>query len=443
MVQLIRLPALSPTMEQGSLSTWHVSEGDSVDAGDLLAEIETDKTTMEFEAIDPGVIGKILVPAGPDPVAVNEPIAVLLEGGESLPDDLSALTDSIADSAPVLAASEMTAPVQQARQKTGAASSSADSVTPLSGDISPTTDSTPAMPTATRIFASPLARRLAEEKNIDLAMITGTGPHGRIVKADIDHAPAATVSAVVPPATAPQSDIAAQFHEREMVSVPLDNMRRTVAARLTEAKQTIPHFYLRREFIIDPLLDIRAAANTALAEQNFRISINDFVIRASALALQTVPEANAIWAHDQILRLKPSDIAVAVAIDGGLLTPIIRDAESKSVQQISVEMKALAAKAKSKKLLPGEYTGGAFSISNLGMFGISSFDAVINPPQASILAVGAAQRRAIEKDDGSIGFATLMPVTLSCDHRVIDGAVGAQLLEAMATKIENPMSLLL
>ena len=415
MAQLIRLPSLSPTMEQGTVSQWHVKEGDTVDAGDLLAEIETDKTTMEFEAIDPGVIGKILVPEGADPVSVNQPIAVLLEEGEPMPESIDGISEDTPPAAEIQEA-EPASPAPAARK-----------TAPQEGG---------------RIFASPLARRIAAEKNIDLKLISGSGPRGRIVKSDVENAQIqARPAAAAPPLELP--DVASQYSGREFTSVPLDGMRRTVAARLSEANRTIPHFYLRREFTLDPLLHLRAAANDVLADQNARVSINDFVIRAAALALQKVPEANSVWAGDQILRLAPSDIAVAVAIEGGLLTPVIRDAETKSVQQLSVEMKSLAAKARARKLMPAEYTGGTFSVSNLGMFGISSFDAVINPPHASILAVGAAQRKAVEKDDGAIGFSTVMPVTLSCDHRVIDGAVGAQFLAAIAEKIENPVSLLL
>lgn len=433
MAQLIRLPALSPTMETGTLAKWYVNEGDQVEPGDLLADIETDKASMEFEAIDSGVIGKILIAAGTEMVKVNEPIAVLLEDGEAMPEDLAVLMDGGAVPAP----------------------SAKVSLTPTADEVATSPDEEPS-PTArppslpavslqsndgTRIFVSPLARRIAETKNINLQSITGSGPHGRIIKADVESfaaiATAPSVSSTL------QTDILTQYEGREFTSVPLDGMRKTVAARLSEAKSTIPHFYLRRNFAIDSLLMLRASTNEILTKQELRISINDFVIRAAAIALQQVPKANAIWAGDQILQFKPSDIAIAVAIDGGLLTPVIRDAESKSVQQLSCEMKVLAKKAKSRKLMPAEYTGGTFSISNLGMFGIDNFDAVINPPHASILAVGAAQRSAIENDDGSVGFATLMPVTLSCDHRVIDGAIGAQFLAAIAECIENPLSMLL
>ncbi len=403
-------------MEQGFLSKWHIKEGDSVDAGDLLAEIETDKTTMEYEAVDPGIIGKLLVPEGSEPVSVNQPIAVLLEEGESMTDNVENMSEDISPQPASIPEPQPAGP-QTPAEKTAS----------HGGD---------------RIFASPLARRIAKEKNIDLRSITGSGPHGRIVKSDVEDARVRTID--VPPALpASLPDTAARYKGREFTAIPVSGMRRTVAARLSEANRTIPHFYLRREFNIDPLLGLRNSVNDALAERNVRVSINDFVIRAAALALQTVPEANSVWAEDQILRLKPSDIAVAVAVEDGLFTPVIFDAETKSIQELAIEMKSLAAKAKARKLMPDEYTGGTFSISNLGMFGITGFDAVINPPHASILAVGAAQRRAVEKEDGSIGFSTVMPVTLSCDHRLIDGAVGAEFLGAIAGRIENPVSMLL
>lgn len=439
MAQLIRLPALSPTMETGTLAKWYVSEGDQVEPGDLLADIETDKASMEFEAIDSGAIGKILIAAGTEMVKVNEPIAVLLEDGEAMPEDLAALTGG--EAAPAAASAQVSPTPTADEVETSADANLSQTERSQSLPVAGHTQASMQSNDGTRIFVSPLARRIAAAKNIDLQSITGSGPHGRIIKADVESfsasAAAPSVSSIL------QTNILAQYEGREFTSVPLDGMRKTVAARLSEAKSTIPHFYLRRNFAIDSLLALRASTNEILAKQELRISINDFVIRAAAIALQQVPEANAIWAGDQILQFKPSDIAVAVAIDGGLLTPVIRDAESKSVQQLSIEMKALAKKAKSRKLMPAEYTGGTFSISNLGMFGIDNFDAVINPPHASILAVGAAQRSAIENEDGSVGFATLMSVTLSCDHRVIDGAIAAQFLAAIAGCIENPLSMLL
>ena len=428
MVQIIRLPALSPTMETGSVAKWHVGEGDAVESGDLLVDIETDKTSMEVEAVESGIIGKILIDAGAEMVAVNTPIAVLLEDGEALPENLATLIDE-EDSPP--AATEDSAPHTEVAIE--------DTPPPIAHNVA--RHEMPTQGSEKRIFATPLARRIAAQKNIDLKSIKGSGPRGRIVKSDVEKAPTGHQAPVA--AAAAPTDLLTQYEGREFTPIPLDGMRKTVAARLTEAKTTIPHFYLRRDMVIDSLLDLRHSINEVVAKQDIRISINDFVIKASALALQQVPAANAIWAGDQILQFKPSDVAVAVAIEGGLLTPIIRDAETKSLQQLSVEMKTLATKAKSRKLMPSEYTGGTFSISNLGMFGVDNFDAVINPPHASILAVGASQRRAVENEDGSVGFATFMSMTLSCDHRVIDGAVAAQFLAAIAENIENPLLMLL
>lgn len=435
MAQLIRMPSLSPTMEQGNLAKWHVQEGTEINAGDLIAEIETDKTTMEFEAVDPGVIGKILIPEGTPDVKVNEPIALLLEDGESISDDWKKLIESDSSPAPEAIEQEKKEELQNIEEE------KTQQLQPQQNSQKSLTSSQTELPKKSkRIFASPLARRMAAEKNIDLNLINGSGPHGRIIKADIENAP----SIQKQPATPMElPDVASQYQDREFIALPLDGMRRTVAARLSEANRTIPHFYLRRDIAIDNLLGFRANANKILEEDKIRLSINDFVIRACALALQKVPAANSVWAENQILQLKPSDVAVAVAVEGGLFTPVIRDAETKSVQQLSVEMKLLATKAKSRKLMPSEYTGGTFSISNLGMFGISSFDAVINPPHASILAVGAAQKRAVEKDDGSVAFSTFMPVTLSCDHRVLDGAAAAEFLAAISNKIENPLSMML
>ncbi len=423
----ILMPALSPTMEEGTLARWLVKEGDSVTSGDLLAEIETDKATMEFEAVDEGVIGKLLVPEGSEGVKVNSPIAILLEDGESA-DDIAA--------APVPAAPAAPARAEQA---------------------APAAPSTPpAQRTGTRIFASPLARRIAADKGLDLASLTGSGPHGRIVKADVlGAAPvAASASADVASAPAPAAQPAApaagpstdmvlrMYADREFEEVTLDGMRKTIAARLTEAKQSIPHFYLRRDIRLDALLKFRADLNAQLADRGVKLSVNDFIIKACALALQTVPAANAVWAGDRILQLKPSDVAVAVAIEGGLFTPVLRDSEMKSLSALSAEMKDLAARARARKLAPHEYQGGSFAISNLGMFGIDNFDAVINPPHGAILAVGAGVKKPVVDADGALAVATVMSVTLSVDHRVIDGALGAQLLQAIKDNLENPLVML-
>ena len=414
----ILMPALSPTMEEGTLAKWLVSEGDVVQSGDLLAEIETDKATMEFEAVDEGIIGKLLVAEGTANVKVNSAIAILLEEGD-------AADATVAPSAPaVVAADVMAAPAVQA--------------------------SAPAAPVAasgTRIFASPLARRIAADNGLDLTAITGSGPKGRIVKADLSTAvapaaAAAPVSAVTMPASANAAAVEAIYQGRGFKTVPLDGMRKIIASRLTEAKQTIPHFYLRRDIRLDKLLRVRGEINKGLEARGVKTSMNDFIIKACALALQKVPTANAVWAGDRVLQMEASDISVAVAIEGGLFTPVLQDAEAKPLSQLAVEMKDLAARARNRKLAPHEYQGGSFSISNLGMMGIDNFDAVINPPQGAILAVGAGKKRPVVLDDGSLSVATVMSVTMSVDHRVIDGALGAELLNEIVNYLENPLSML-
>jgi pyruvate dehydrogenase E2 component (dihydrolipoamide acetyltransferase) len=417
----ILMPALSPTMEDGTLAKWLVKEGDTVSSGDLLAEIETDKATMEFEAVDEGVIGKILVEAGTAGVLVNSPIALLLEDGE--------------DSAEVVASSQ-TAPA------------------PIAPEVLSTPVATAPAPkltqTGDRVFASPLARRIAADKGFDLATITGSGPSGRIVKADVENAqsaPAAQPAAIPTPQTAKAPDtnpsqIAKMYEGREFTELPLDGMRKTIAARLTEAKQNIPHFYLRRDIHLDALLKFRSQLNKQLAARDIKLSVNDFIIKACALALQQVPAANAVWAGDRVLQMKASDVAVAVAIEGGLFTPVLQDADSKSLSALSAQMKDLANRARDRKLAPHEYMGGSFAISNLGMMGIENFDAVINPPHGAILAVGAGAKKPIVNSDGDLDIATVMSVTLSVDHRVIDGALGADLLAAIKANLENPIAML-
>ena len=432
----ILMPALSPTMEEGTLAKWLVKEGDTVSSGDIIAEIETDKATMEFEAVDEGTIGKIIAPEGSEGVKVNALIAVLLEDGEEA-------SDAVLSSAPA----------DDAGDKAAATAVSAEPATPTA---EPSTAPAPAAPAAsdgTRIFASPLARRIAADKGLDLSALNGSGPHGRIVKADVlaagdapaKPAPAAgpAVSAA-PPAAAPSVSadaIAKIYADREFTEIPLDGMRKTIAARLTEAKQTIPHFYLRRDIKIDNLLSFRGQLNKQLEARGVKLSVNDFIIKACALALQTVPAANAVWAGDRVLQLTPSDVAVAVAIEGGLFTPVLKDADQKSLSSLSAEMKDLATRARSKKLAPHEYQGGSFAISNLGMFGIDNFDAVINPPHGAILAVGAGVKKPVIDEDGQVSVATVMSVTLSVDHRVIDGALGAELLQAIVHNLENPMGM--
>lgn len=421
----ILMPALSPTMEEGKLAKWLVKEGDTVQSGDLLAEIETDKATMEFEAVDEGVIGKILVAEGAENVKVNTAIAVLLSDGESAA-DIGAPAEAPAAAA-IAAPLAVTAPAAPA-------------------------PAAPAVTSGTRLFASPLARRIAADKGIDLATINGSGPHGRIVKADVEAAkPTAQVPTPAPTApkaattlaAGPSADAIAKIYaDRDYQEIPLDGMRKTIAARLTEAKQTIPHFYLRRDIKLDALLSFRSQLNKQLEARGVKLSVNDFIIKACALALQTVPTANAVWAGDRVLQLKPSDVAVAVAIEGGLFTPVLRDSENKSLSALSSEMKDLAKRARDKKLAPHEYQGGSFAISNLGMFGIDNFDAVINPPHGAILAVGAGVKKPVVNANGDLAVATVMSVTLSVDHRVIDGALGAELLNAIVDNLENPMGML-
>ncbi|MEZ5884558.1 MAG: pyruvate dehydrogenase complex dihydrolipoamide acetyltransferase [Paracoccaceae bacterium] len=425
----ILMPALSPTMEEGTLAKWLVKEGDTVSSGDILAEIETDKATMEFEAVDEGIVGKILVAEGTAGVKVNTPIAVLVEEGESV------------DAAPKAAAPTKAIP--------------AADPTPAAAPAAPA-QAAPAAPKADgkRIFASPLARRIAAEKGLDLANVKGSGPHGRIVRADVEGAkpstaaPATTTAtAAAPPAPAASAPVSASaiakiYEGRSYEEVPLDGMRKTIAARLTEAKQTIPHFYLRREVRLDDLMTFRADLNKKLEARGVKLSVNDFIIKACALALQAVPDANAVWAGDRVLKMKASDVAVAVAIEGGLFTPVLQDAESKSLSKLSAEMKDLAARARNRKLAPHEYQGGSFAISNLGMMGVENFDAVINPPHGAILAVGAGIRKPVVNVDGEIAVATVMSMTLSVDHRVIDGALGAELLAAIVDNLENPMAML-
>ena len=422
----ILMPALSPTMEEGTLAKWLVKAGDKVKSGQIIAEIETDKATMEFEAVDEGIISQLLVAAGTAGVKVNTPIAVIVEEGESLSAAPKAAAPVAAVSAPVAVASAMPVAAPAAKGQ------------------------------GARVFASPLARRLALDKGLDLAGVAGSGPHGRIVKADVEGsnalAPVKTSAAPATTAAAPAKGamptgmtaetVMKMYADRAYTEVTLDGMRRTIAARLTEAKQTIPHFYLRREVRLDALVAFREQMNKGLESRGIKLSLNDFIIKACALALQAVPNANAVWAGDRILKLKPSDVAVAVAVDGGLFTPVLRDADSKTLSALSAEMKDLAARAKTKKLAPHEYQGGSFAISNLGMMGVENFDAVINPPHGAILAVGAGIKKPVVLQDNSIGVATVMSMTLSVDHRVIDGALGAEFLKVVVELLENPVAML-
>ncbi|MDO5369265.1 pyruvate dehydrogenase complex dihydrolipoamide acetyltransferase [Paracoccus sp. (in: a-proteobacteria)] len=458
MATQILMPALSPTMEEGTLAKWLVKEGDEVKSGDILAEIETDKATMEFEAVDEGVIGKIMVAEGTQGVKVNTPIAVLVEDGESV-DDAAGASASAASGA------EAKAPA--AEEKAAAEKGYGGPIgAPVAGDGgsgSAGQAAAPARDKGSRVFASPLARRIAAERGLDLSGITGSGPKGRIVKADVEKAqpgaakpaaqPAAAQAAAQPAAEAPKPAAATapqgmgyetvrkMLDGRETEEVALDGMRRTIAARLSEAKQTIPHFYLRRSAKLDALMEFRGTLNSQLQARGVKLSVNDFIIKACALALQQVPDANAVWAGDRIIKLKPSDVAVAVAIEGGLFTPVLKDADKKTLSALSAEMKDLASRARTRKLAPHEYQGGSFAISNLGMFGIENFDAVINPPHGAILAVGAGIQTPVV-EDGEIVVRNVMSMTLSVDHRVIDGALGAQLLQAIVEHLENPIGML-
>jgi len=415
----IQMPALSPTMEEGTLSKWLVKEGDTVESGTVMAEIETDKATMEFEAVDEGIIGKILVPEGSAGVKVNEVIAILLDDGE----DVSNIE------------------VQEPENKQ-------DIIETINTEVhkpSIKLENDNKNLNKERIFATPLARRIAKSNSLELKNIKGTGPYGRIVKADVESnnisylEKTATLSMTSSVTTEIIKDI---YKDRHFTEIALDGMRKVIANRLTEAKQTIPHFYLRRSVSLDKLLMIRAEMNDGLADKEIKISVNDFIIKASSLALQDIPQANVVWAHDRILQMKSSDVAVAVSVEGGLYTPVLFDSENKSISSLSSEIKVLASKARDKKLSPSEYQGGSFAISNLGMMGVENFDAVINPPHGSILAVGAGTKKPIVMEDGSISVATIMSMTLSVDHRAIDGALGAEFLARIAHYLENPLNML-
>ena len=450
----ILMPALSPTMEEGKLTKWLVKEGQKVRSGDIIAEIETDKATMEVEAVDEGTVGSILIAEGTDKVKVNTPIAVLLGEGES------------AGAAPKPAAT----PPPATPAPAAAAPAPKPQAAPAPAAPAPAAAPAAAKPAANghaaggaRIFVSPLARRLAKEAGLDLARVAGTGPHGRIVRRDIEAAakggaakaaPSAspstamtTTSGAAPaPMMAPMADskILALYEQGSYEVQPHDGMRRIIAERLTQSKQTIPHFYLSLDCRLDSLLAARERINAAAPKEGpraFKLSVNDFVIKALALALQHVPAANATWTSEGMLRHRHSDVGVAVAVEGGLFTPVIRHAELKTLGEISNEMKDLAERARKRRLAPHEYQGGTTSISNLGMYGIKSFDAVINPPHATILAVGAGEKRAVVVGD-RVEVATIMSCTLSCDHRVVDGAVGAELLNAFRALIEDPVRML-
>ena len=420
------MPALSPTMTEGKLAKWVKKEGDKIKSGDVIAEIETDKATMEFEAVDEGTLGKILVAEGTEGVAVNTPIGVILEEGE----DASFIKVPAPAAAPApVAAAPAPAPVAAAPAPAPVSAPAPAAAAPVAhGD---------------RVFATPLAKRIAKDAGIDLKSIAGSGPHGRIVKADVEQAqsrPAAApaAAAVAAPAAKPAAAPAPAWGPA-YEDVPLTSMRKVIARRLTEAKQTVPHFYLTIDYKLDALLALRSQLN---AKSDTKLSVNDFIIRASALALKKVPAANASFTDTALRMYKDIDISVAVATPSGLITPIIKHADQKGLAQISSEMKDLAARAKEGKLKPEEFQGGTFSISNLGMFGIKDFAAIINPPQGCILAVGAGEQRPVVVD-GALAIATVMSCTLSVDHRVVDGAVGAEYLAALKGLIEDPLTMLL
>ena len=422
----VLMPALSPTMEDGTLAKWFVKEGDKVEPGDLLAEIETDKATMEFEAVEEGVIEKLLVSEGTEGVKVNSAIATL--SGED-----NSTSKNIGEPAASNTINNETSASNAKKFENNSNSKIRD-----------------------RVFITPLARRIAEQKGIDINLISGTGPHGRIIKKDLANLKSAPLDSVlqdhdVVKAKSISPNILESFSydalleiyaDRNFTEIALDGMRKTIASRLCEAKQTIPHFYLRRSVKMENLLDFRQKINKKLLDKNIKVSINDVIIKACSEALQSNPDANAIWAGNKLIKFDSSDIAVAVSVEGGLFTPVLKDTDQKTISDISEEMKDLASRARAKKLMPTEFQGGSFAISNLGMFGIESFDAIINPPHAAILAVGTGKKKPIVLDDGSLGAATEMELSLSVDHRVIDGVLGAQLLHTIVDNLENPIGLL-
>ena len=449
----ITMPALSPTMEEGTLSKWLVKEGDSVKSGDVLAEIETDKATMEVESVDEGVVAKLVVPAGTEGVKVNALIAIIAADGE----DVKAAASGAGSAAPATAPKAEAAPAAKAEE---AVKADAPVVTTAAPAAAPTAAPVSVSSAGNRTFSSPLARRLAKEAGIDLSAVAGSGPHGRVVKSDIESAvkgggtkaaaaPAATPAAGSAPAAAPKgaSDDAVLklFEAGSYELVPHDNMRKIIAKRLVESKQTVPHFYVSVDCELDALMALRAQLNDAAPKKDdkpaYKLSVNDMVIKALALALRDVPDANVSWTESAMVKHKHADVGVAVSIPGGLITPIVRNAELKSLSAISNEMKDLGKRAKDRKLKPEEFQGGTTSVSNMGMMGVKNFAAVINPPHATILAVGAGEQRPVVKN-GQLAVATVMTVTLSTDHRCVDGALGAELLQAFKRYIESPLGML-
>jgi pyruvate dehydrogenase E2 component (dihydrolipoamide acetyltransferase) len=456
----ILMPALSPTMEKGNLAKWLKKEGDKVKSGDVIAEIETDKATMEVEAVDEGTLAKIVVPEGTQDVSVNDVIAVLAGDGEDVKAAGAAAASAPPKPAPAAAAAKPAAQPSASSFETSAARAPQDEAKaktppprPEEGAKAPVSkDAAPQANGHARIFSSPLARRLAKEAGIELARIAGSGPHGRVIARDVEEAksgkglkaPAAAPAAA--PSIAPSmsdKQIRALFEDGSYEVIPHDGMRRTIAQRLTASVQTVPHFYLTMDCNIGKLVEAREEINAAAPKDKdgkpaYKLSVNDFVIKALAIALQRVPSANVSWTDGGMLKHKHSDVGVAVAMPGGLITPIIRKAETKPISVISSQMKDFAVRARARKLKPEEYQGGTTAVSNLGMYGIKDFTAVINPPHATILAVGTGEERAIVKH-GKIEAAQIMSVTLSCDHRAVDGALGAELIGAFKMLIENPV----
>lgn len=451
----ITMPALSPTMEEGNLAKWLVKEGDKVAPGDVIAEIATDKATMEVEAVDEGTVAKLVVPAGTEAVKVNALIAILAADGEDVAEAAKG-----GNAAPAASQAKAEAPKQEAAKaeapKEEAVPAKAEK--PAADQASAPSTPAPVAKSGERIFASPLARRLAKEAGLDLTAVSGSGPHGRIVKTDVEKAaasggakaaPAAAASAGAPAAAlakGPSEEAVLKLFEPGSYElVPHDGMRKVIAKRLVESKQTVPHFYVSVDCELDTLLALRAQLNAAAPEKDgkpaYKLSVNDMVIKALALALRDVPDANVSWTESNMVKHKHSDVGVAVSIPGGLITPIIRKAEEKSLSTISNEMKDYGKRAKERKLKPEEYQGGTTAVSNMGMMGVKSFSAVINPPHATILAVGAGEQRAVVKN-GEIKIANVMTVTLSTDHRCVDGALGAELIGAFKRYIENPMGML-
>ncbi|PCI64481.1 MAG: pyruvate dehydrogenase complex dihydrolipoamide acetyltransferase [Kordiimonadales bacterium] len=445
----IFMPALSPTMETGTLAKWMVKEGDTVESGDVIAEIETDKATMEVESIDDGVVAKILIADGTEDVPVGQIIALLAEEGE----DVAAVAAAgpVATAEPAAPVAPSPAPVVESAPVAAVVDASP---APVNGQI--TDAGTQASVTARsgdRVKASPLAKRIASQNGVDVSAVTGSGPYGRIVKRDVEAAiKSGTASASVAAPAAPVAPVAPKAVQAASVYGPHDDipfreerlsgMRKVIAKRLTESKTTVPHFYLTIECEIDNLLAQRKELNAKLADSGVKISVNDYIIRAVALALKKVPAANVQFAGDKMYWYERADVSVAVAVEGGLLTPVVRGADSKGLAEISADVKDLAAKAQAGKLMPEEYAGGTISVSNLGMFGIKEFSAVINPPQGAILAIGAGEQRAVVKD-GALAVATMMNCTMACDHRAIDGAVGAEFLAAFKGFIQDPITMLL